>query len=400
MPAFQYQALDGDGRSSKGLLEGDSPRQVRQQLRERGLTPLSVQKLDQRRAQPGGRQQRLKAGALPLATRQLATLIGAGLPIEQALGAVARQSSQPRVAGLLLALRARVLEGHSLAAALADYPRAFPDIYRATVAAGEQAGYLPLVLERLADYSETRQQLRQKVLLALFYPLLLTSVAVAIVLGLLTYVVPQVVQVFNSAHETLPWLTRALIALSGFLRARGWLLLILVAAAAVVLIRQLRRPGLRRALQALALRLPVLGRLLSGLEGARFARTMSILLASGVPVLGALRITAPVLGLLPLRAAVEQAALRVREGAGLHAALTGSGLPPLLMELIASGETSGKLEAMLSRAASQQEREAEALIAVLLGLFEPLLILLMGGVVLIIVLAILLPIFDLNQLIH
>lgn len=403
MPAFQYQALDPDGRGRKGLLEGDSARQVRQQLRERGLTPVEVQEVSgTRRARiSGGRQQRISTTELALATRQLATLIGAGLPVEQALAAVARQSSRPRVAGLLLALRSRVLEGHGLAAAIGDHPQAFPELYRATVAAGEQAGYLPVVLERLADYTESRQQLRQKVGLALFYPLLLTLVAGLIVLGLLTYVVPQVVQIFASTDQVLPWLTRALIAVSDFLRAFGpWLLAMLVLGG-VVAARLLRRPSVRRSAQRLLLRLPLVGRLLRGLDGARFARTMNILLASGVPVLSALQITAPVIGLLPLRDEIEQAAVRVREGSSLHRALADSaGLPPMLRELIASGETSGRLEAMLGRAAEQQERETETLIAALLGIFEPVLILTMGGLVLTIVLAILMPIFELNQLVR
>lgn len=402
MPAFQYQALDASGRNLKGLLEGDSARQVRQQLRERGLTPVAVQELsgERRPRATAGRRQRLSATELALATRQLATLIGAGLPVEQALAAVARQSNRPRLAGLLLALRARVLEGHSLAAALADYPRAFPELYQATVAAGEQAGYLPLVLERLADYSDSRQQLRQRVGLALFYPLLLTGVAGLIVLGLLAYVVPQVTQVFASTGQTLPWLTRALIALSDLLRAHGWLLLIALLAAAIGFARALRRPSMRRTVQRLLLATPLIGRLLRGLDGARFARTLDILLASGVPVLEALRITAPVLGLLPLRETVARAAVRVREGGNLHEALAGGGLPPMLLELIASGEASGRLEAMLARAAEQQERETETLISALLGVFEPLLILFMGALVLAIVVAILLPIFELNQLIR
>lgn len=403
MPAFQYQALDADGRGRKGLLEGDSARQVRQQLRERGLTPVEVQEVSgTRRARiSGGRQQRISTTELALATRQLATLIGAGLPVEQALAAVARQSSRPRVAGLLLALRSRVLEGHGLAAAIGDHPQAFPELYRATVAAGEQAGYLPLVLERLADYTESRQQLRQKVGLALFYPLLLTTVAGLIVLGLLTYVVPQVVQIFASTDQTLPWLTRALIATSDFLRDFGPWLLAILALGGMILARLLRRPSVRRGMQRLLLRLPLVGQLLRGLDGARFARTMNILLASGVPVLSALLITAPVIGLLPLREEIEQAAVRVREGSSLHQALVDSaGLPPMLRELIASGEASGRLEAMLGRAAEQQERETETLIAALLGIFEPVLILTMGGLVLTIVLAILMPIFELNQLVR
>lgn len=403
MPAFQFQALDATGRTRKGQLEGDTPRQIRQQLRERGLTPLAVSELaGERRGTGGGRRRtRLKPTELALITRQLATLIGSGLPVEQALAAVARQSENARVGGLVLALRARINEGHSLAATLADFPHAFPELYRATVAAGEQAGHLAVTLERLADYTETRQALRQKISLALFYPLMLTTVALLIVFGLLTYVVPQVIQVFASTQQTLPALTRGLIAISAFLENHGLLLLLLLAVGGVMAAYAGQRPAVCHAGHRLQLRLPLIGRLTRGLESARFARTMSILLASGVPALEALRISAQVLGNLPLRTAVEQAAVRVREGSSLYAALDTAGVfPPMLLQMIASGEASGRLENMLERAAAQQERETETLVAALLALFEPVLILTMGAVVLTIVLAILLPIFELNQLVR
>lgn len=403
MPAFQFQALDATGRTRKGQLEGDTPRQIRQQLRERGLTPLAVSELaGERRGTGGGRRRtRLKPTELALITRQLATLIGSGLPVEQALAAVARQSENARVGGLVLALRARINEGHSLAATLADFPHAFPELYRATVAAGEQAGHLAVTLERLADYTETRQALRQKISLALFYPLMLTTVALLIVFGLLTYVVPQVIQVFASTQQTLPALTRGLIAISAFLENHGLLLLLLLAVGGVMAAYAGQRPAVCHAGHRLQLRLPLIGRLTRGLESARFARTMSILLASGVPALEALRISAQVLGNLPLRTAVEQAAVRVREGSSLYGALDTAGVfPPMLLQMIASGEASGRLENMLERAAAQQERETETLVAALLALFEPVLILTMGAVVLTIVLAILLPIFELNQLVR
>jgi general secretion pathway protein F len=298
-------------------------------------------------------------------------------------------------------VRTRVLEGHTLATALADFPQVFPELYRATVAAGEQSGHLEVVFERLADYTEARQQMRQKVGLALFYPLLLTGVAVLVVAGLLTYVVPQVVQVFSSLNQQLPALTRGLIAVSEFLRQSGWLLLALLAGGAVAWALALRRIGFRRRVDRALLRLPLVARLARGANTARFARTFSILMASGVPVLEALRISAQVLSNLPMREAVQEAAARVKEGASLNKAISNSGyFPPMTVQLIASGEASGRLESMLERAAIQQERETETLIAALLGIFEPMLILVMGGVVLIIVLAILLPIFDLNQLVR
>jgi general secretion pathway protein F len=405
MPAFQYAALDDRGRQRKGLIEADTPRMARQSLRERGLNPLNVEEVagrEQRGDRPWWRgRTRISPTDLALITRQLATLVGSGLPLEEALGAVARQAERTRLSGLLLAVRARVLEGHTLATALGDFPQAFPELYRATVAAGEQSGHLDVVFERLADYTEARQQMRQKVSLALFYPLLLTGVAILIVAGLLTYVVPQVVQVFGSLNQQLPALTRGLIALSDFLQRHGWMVLTGLAVGTIAWVQALRRVGFRRRVHQGLLRLPLLARLVRGTNTARFARTFSILMASGVPVLEALRISAQVLSNLPMREAVEKAAARVKEGASLQKAISASGyFPPMTVQLIASGEASGRLENMLERAAAQQERETETLIAALLGIFEPVLILLMGGVVLVIVLAILLPIFDLNQLVR
>ncbi len=405
MPAFQYAALDERGRQRKGLIEADTPRMARQALRERGLNPLGVEEVAGRERRRGHHwwSGRVRVGATDLAliTRQMATLVGSGLPLEEALGAVARQAERTRLSGLLLAVRTRVLEGHTLATALNDFPQVFPELYRATVAAGEQSGHLDVVFERLADYTEARQQMRQKISLALFYPLLLTGVAILIVAGLLTYVVPQVVQVFGSLNQQLPALTQGLIGLSEFLQQHGWVVLTALSVGAVAWFQALRRVGFRRRVHQAQLRLPLLARLVRGTNTARFARTFSILMASGVPVLEALRISSQVMSNLPMREAVEQATTRVKEGTSLQKAISASGyFPPMTVQLIASGEASGRLEKMLERAAVQQERETETLIAALLGIFEPVLILLMGGVVLVIVLAILLPIFDLNQLVR
>ncbi len=401
MGAFEYQALDTGGKRKRGVLEGDTSRQVRQQLRVLGLTPLSVEPVE--REQSGGARPRLRglsALELALITRQLATLIRAGLPLEQCLGEVAAQSEKPRTERILLAVRARVREGHSLATGLAEFPRAFSDLYRKTIAAGEQTGHLDVVLERLADYTEKAQGLRQRTRLALFYPALLTGMAILVVSGLLTYVVPQVVRVFEDTGQTLPLLTRMLIAFSDFLRAYGIYGLIAAVLLVIGVRAWLRRDAARRRWHELWLHIPVAGRLIRGANAARFARTLSILSASSVPILEALSISAQVLSNLPMRAAVEEAAARVREGASIRGALERTGyFPPMTLSLIASGEASGNLEEMLERAAQVQERETEAAIATLLGLFEPLLILAMGGVVLVIVLAILLPIFELNQLV-
>lgn len=404
MGAYEFTALDDSGKQRKGVLEADTPRQIRQQLRDKGWAPLAVVEVQQREARSARRrglfQPRISAVDLALITRQFATLVRSGLPVEEALQALSRQTEKARLKSMMMAVRARVMEGHALATALEDFPHVFPDLYRATVAAGEQSGYLDRVLERLADYTETRQTLQQKTTLALIYPLLVLGVSLVVVALLMVYVVPQIVQVFEGIGQQLPVLTRALIATSDFMRAYGLWLLAALAAAAVVARAALRRSGPKRWFHHLLLRLPMISRLVRGLNTARFARTLSILTGSGVPVLEALRISASVVGNVPMRAAVDEAARRVREGAALHTALERSGyFPPMTIHLIASGEASGRLEEMLERAADSQEREMEVLITTITELFGPLLILVMGGMVLVIVLAILLPIFDLNQLV-
>ncbi len=405
MPAFHYHAIDDKGKSRKGVLEGDSAKMVRQQLRELSLIPLEVTAIERdsitvNRSPQQTRRGKLSASELALATRQLATLIQAGLPVEQALGAVANQNENVRTRHILSALRARVMEGHSLAAALADFPRAFPELYRATVEAGEQSGFLGPVLERLADYTEARQQLQGTILKAIIYPVTLTIVAFSVVIGLLTYVVPQVVQVFETGKQKLPALTTGLIALSDFLKSYGWILALLIVAGMMGLRILLKDPRVRYRFHAFYLTLPLVKRLIRGIESARFMRTFSILVGSGVPILQALHISGAVLSNLPMREAVLRAAVRVSEGASIaHAMDESKRFPPMVIQLIASGEASGRLDQMLERAAISQEREAQTLIAILLSLFEPLLILTMGAVVLVIVLAILLPIFELNQLV-
>ena len=406
MPAFSWTALDASGRTRKGVQEGDSARLVRQALREQGLTPLAVeQTADQIRARDkGGGLGRLQhgmgAGELALVTRQLATLVQAGLPIETALGSVARQSEKAASRNLIHAVRSRVMEGHTLADALGEHPRVFPELYRSTVAAGEQSGHLDAVLERLADYTEAREALRRKIQLALFYPGLLTLMAIVVVMGLLTYVVPQVTQVFEHLGQELPQLTQILLAVSGFLRDQGVWLLGALAVGVFAFRRALRHISVKRRWHHLLLRLPLAGRLIRGVNTARFARTLGILASAGVPILEAMRIAASVMDNVPMREAVEDATLRVREGVGIARALEDSKLfPPMTVQLIASGEQSGRLRPMLERAAAQQESELAAIIATALGLFEPVLIMVMGGVVLLIVLAILMPIFELNQLV-
>jgi general secretion pathway protein F len=402
--AFEYTALDAAGKERKGILEGDTPRHIRQLLREQQLLPVAVAEVAQKEAK---RQRsfslvrRVSATDLALFTRQLATLVRAGLPLEESLLAVSQQTEKPRVQSIVLGVRARVMEGHTLADGFAEFPRVFPEIYRATVAAGEQAGHLDNVLERLADYTESRDQLRQKVVAAMLYPIVLSVLCFAIVSALLVYVVPQVVSVFESSKAKLPVMTQVLISVSSFLRSYGIYLLIGMVLAVVLFRRWLRNPDARRRFHALQLRLPLVGKLSRGFNTARFTRTFSILSASAVPVLEALRIAGEVVTNLPMRDAVTEAAARVREGAPIGRSLAASRLfPPMTIHLISSGESSGQLENMLERAAISQERELDGLLAALVGLLGPLLIVLMGMFVMGIVFAMLLPIFELNQLIH
>lgn len=405
MAAFEYTVLDPKGREKKGVIEGDTARQVRQLLRDRGLMPLHIETAagkDKKQEHTPARfssRRGISATDLALFTRQLATLVRAALPLDEALSAVGQQTEKQRIKSMIFAIRARVMEGHTLAAGFSDFPRVFPDLYRATVAAGEQSGHLDTVLDRLADYAESRQQMAQKVAQATIYPAILTVIALLVVIGLLTYVVPQIVEVFQNTGQQLPFLTRAMIGLSEFLQSYFVLLIIGLGLLVFGIKKFLQIPANRHKYHRNLLRLPVVGRLVRGLNTARFSRTLSILNASGVPVLDALRLSAPVVSNLPMQAAIVDAAARVREGSSIHQALERSKLfPPMTLHLIASGETSGNLEDMLDRAAVQQERELETLIATFMGLFEPLLIVTMGVVVLLIVLAILLPIINMNDL--
>lgn len=401
MPAFEYQALDDDGRRRSGVLEADSARGARALLRERGLSPLAVDAV-----QPGRRRhglglfrQRLGPAQLTLLTRELATLLAAGLPIDEALGAMGEQAGDERLGTVLASLRTRVREGTGLAAALAEQPDNFPEYFRASVAAAEQSGHLDAVLTRLADYAESREALRRRIWMALLYPLLLTAVALLVVTGLLLYVVPQVTAVFDTLGQDLPWLTRSLIALSQALPAVGpWLLLAL--AGAVIGVRSLlRQPARRLRWQRRLLRLPVLGRLRQALDTARFTRSLGLLVGSGVPMLDALRMATRTVSLEPMRQALERAGARVREGSGLAVSLAESRLfPPVTVRLIGNGERAGRLPAMLERAAEHESTLLEGRLSTLVAVLGPGMILLVGVLVLMIVLAILLPIFELNTL--
>src|SRR6202167_1224125 len=405
MGAFEYVALDAQGKERKGLIEGDTAKHVRQLLRDKHLLPMEIQETAQREQQKQGKRRpfmRRGLSSLDLAmlTRQLATLLRSGLPLEETLQAVAEQTEKPRVQRIVLGVRSKVVEGHPLADGLRDFPAAFPEIYRATVAAGEQSGKLDSVLERLSDYTESRQVMGQQVSNALVYPILLMVLSFAIVSFLLAYVVPQVVAVFESGHQELPIATRILIGMSDLIRHYWFYALIAIGAATWGFLRWLKAPEARLRFDRFLLGVPVGGQRFRGVNTARFSRTFSILTASAVPVLEALRISADVVSNMPMKRAVEDAALRVREGAPIGKSLAARKLfPPMMIHLISSGESSGELEKMLERAASNQEREMDGLLSNMTNLLGPLMVVFMGGIVMFIVIALLLPIFQLNDLV-
>ncbi len=407
MASYRYQALDANGRRVRGVIEGDSERGARAQLRQQGLKPLSLSPNDAA-ADGDARstfgklwQARISVPDLALLTRQLAVLLQAGLPLAEALDAAARQCRKASLKAILLTVRSRVTEGRALHQALAEHPRAFSQLYRAMVSAGEQSGHLGLVLEQLADYTENRQQAQQRLSSAMVYPIILVGVAVAVIAALMTFVVPKLVAIFESTAGTLPPLTVALIVTSDFLQARWWQLLAGGALSVALARLALRDEGRRRVMHRGLLALPLIGELSRNMETARFASTLSILTRSGVPLLDALHIAREVFGNLVLRDAAEAIVDSVAEGGSLHRALDQSGVfPPMMVQMVASGEASGQLDNMLERSAINQERELEVTMGTLMTAFQPLLVLFMAGMVLTIVLAILLPIFGLNDLVQ
>ena len=407
MPAFDYIALTARGKEEKGVLEADSVRQVRQILRDKGLTPLDVNHTQPRTT---GKQKSsflvdflkpsLSTNERALVTRQLATLIGAALPVEEALLAVSKQNGKPAIHSMLITVRSKVMEGFSLANALGEYPKAFPTLHRATVAAGESAGHLDLVLERLADFTETQQASASRVKQAMVYPVILFVLTVFILSGLLGYVVPDIVKVFSDSGQALPWLTRTVIAVSNFVVSFGFLVLLAVIALGFAIRRILSIPSVRLQYDRRLLHLPLIGTLSRGTNTAQFASTLSILSSSGVPLVDAMQIAGEVLSNTWLRKQVSEATVKVSEGSSLSSALEQSGyFPPMMLHMIASGESSGELDNMLSRVAQHQQQDAELLMSLLLSLFGPVMLIFMGGAVFVIVMAILLPIINLNQLV-
>jgi general secretion pathway protein F len=406
LAAFEYVALNDRGKEKIGVLEADSHRQVRQILRDRGLAPLSVDTAREKNTastkinlshwfKPS-----LSVSERALITRQMATLVGAGLPVEEALLAVSRQSESPRTHKMLVAIRSHVMEGYSLANSFAKFPSAFPSLYRATVAAGESAGHLDLVLNRLADFTEDQHLARSRIQQALVYPVILFVLTVAILAGLLGYVVPDIVEVFDDTGQELPALTRIIISMSDFVAAYGLAVLVLIIAVVFAWRRVLLIPAVKLTYDRRLLHLPIVAKLSRGINTSQFSSTLAILSSSGVPLVDALRIAGEVLSNSWLKQKVAEATVNVSEGSTLNAALDHSGyFPPMMLHMIASGESSGELDGMLQKVAAYMQQDVEMLMGVLLSLFGPLMLIIMGGAVFTIVMAILLPIINLNQLV-
>jgi general secretion pathway protein F len=400
MPAFKFEAAAVNGKTQKGVLDADSAKHARSILRERGLTALDVEPVTGQVGSGPTLGGKIRASELAESTRQLSSLLTARLPLEQALAVVVEQAERPLVRDRFAAVRSEIVSGQTFSQGLAKYPRDFPEVYRSLIAAGEQSGDLAKIVGRLADYIESRTALSQKITLAFVYPAIVTLVAAMVIIALLTYVVPQVVSVFSTTKQQLPFLTIALIAVSNFLRAWWWLLLGLIALAGFVAASMLKSPTLRLAWHKRTLKLPLFGRLIRGVNTARFASTMAILTSSGVPLIKALEAGGQTLTNDALKSNVVDAISRVREGTALSRALAAGGqFPPMVVHMIASGEATGNLSEMLERTATTLAGETERRAVALTTILEPLLILSMGLIVLVIVLAVMLPIIEINQLV-
>lgn len=404
MAAFDYQAVDSKGKTKKGVIEGDTPRHARALLREQGLMPTEVTptlaSTKTKSGKPSTQKSKgkLSAAELALITRQLATLVESGLPLEESLIAVAEQGEKNRIKSMIMGVRTKVTEGYGLAESMAEYPKVFNHLYRAMVAAGEKSGHLDKVLNRLADYTEQREQMRSQLIQALVYPVIMTVVAIGVIAILLTKVVPQIVGQFEHMGANLPSSTQFLIASSEFLQANGFFIVLFIAMLMLLFSQLLKKPKFEMAYHQRVITLPGIGKVAKGLNTARFARTLSILSASAVPLLESMKISGEVLDNLYIKQQVKQAADKVREGTSLRLSLEQTKLfPPMMLHMIASGEKSGQLEQMLGRAADNQDKEFEALVNISLKAFEPALMVVMAGIVLFIVMAILEPIMTLNS---
>mgnify|MGYP000070714436 CR=1 FL=1 len=406
MAAFEFQALDTKGKQHKGVLEADSSRQIRQQLRDKGWMPLSVETANENKGKGGrlslfSKGPSLKTADLALITRQLSTLIAAGLPIDEALKAVSEQSEKQAVKSMVLSIRSKVLEGHSLADALKEFPRAFPHLYRATVSAGEHAGHLDGVLNKLADYTESQQEAQTKIKLAAMYPIILCVVALGIVIGLLTYVVPDIVEVFVRNGQQLPALTQLMLDISYLITNYGLMIGILISAIFSAFIYALKNNQFKYKYHLFLLAAPGIKSFAKSANTARYISTLAILTSSGVPLVDAMRIASQVVESLPIQESVKNATIQVSEGGSLSKALTATGyFPPMMIHMIASGESSGELDDMLARTSAQQQANLEATIEALVKMFEPLMLLTMGAIVATIVTAIMLPILELQNMVQ
>ena len=405
MAAFDYLAVDSRGRNKKGVIEGDTPRQARALLREQGLMPTEVTPTLSHNKSKTGKvssskdksKGKVSAAELSLITRQLATLVESGLPLEESLVAVAEQGEKNRIKSMIMGVRTKVTEGYGLAESMAEFPKVFNHLYRAMVAAGEKSGHLDKVLNRLADYTEKREKMRSQLIQALVYPVIMTVVAVGVIAILLTKVVPQIVGQFEHMGANLPGSTKFLIASSEFLQANGLLIVLFIAALMLIFSELLKKPKFLMIYHQKLISFPGIGKVAKGLNTARFARTLSILSASAVPLLESMKISGEVLDNLYIKQQVKLASDKVREGSSLHLSLEQTKLfPPMMLHMIASGEKSGQIEHMLGRAADNQDNEFEALMSISLKAFEPALMVVMAGVVLFIVMAILEPILKLN----
>ena len=401
MPAYQFTAIDASGKQQKGVLEGDSARQIRQQLRDKTWTPIAVEPVEQKdkHQQRSWFQKKFSAYDLALMTRQLSVLVAAAIPLEEALRAVAKQNEKAHVQNLLLSVRSKVLEGHSLAQGMQQSGR-FPDLYIATIAAGERSGHLDLILDQLSDYTENRFAMQKKIQGAMIYPIILLLMSFAIVMGLMTYVVPDIVKTFDQSKQALPWITVALMKASDLIRHTWPFLLLISIIGIIAFVRFLKTTAGHYAFDRLTLRLPLFGKLSRGINSARFASTLSILTQSGVPLVDALKIGAAVSSNWVIRDAINIAAEKVTEGGTLATQLERCGyFPPMMVQMIRSGEASGELDRMLQRASDMQDREVTTFISTLLALLEPLMLVFMAAIVLVIVIAVMLPIVNMNNMI-
>ena len=404
MAAFEYKALEKNGKQKKGVMEGDNARQVRQRLKEQGLIPVEVietkSKQKKNASQGLSFNRGISVNDLSLITRQLATLVQAGMPLEECLKAVAEQGEKAHIRNMMMGVRSKVIEGYPLAESFGEYPHVFDDLFCSMVAAGEKSGHLDTVLNRLADYAENRQKMRSKLQQAMIYPIMLTLIAIAVISFLLATVVPKIVDQFVQMGQGLPTVTEILLAASNFVVHWGLLVVVAVVMAIVGVKWLLTKPHLRLAWDKKVLRLPVIGKVVRGLNTSRFARTLSICTSSAIPLLDGMKVAADVMSNKYFKQQVLEAADNVREGASLRISLEQTKLfPPMMLHMIASGEQSGELEQMLTRSADNQDRDFESLVNMALGIFEPLLIVFMAGIVLFIVVATLMPIIELNNLV-